>query len=201
MLSRAHQGQAGSYGPVRVVVPHARDAEQDHRGVSDELLHPAPIAVHRLRHRVEVGRLDAGDVLMVEGLREGRKSHQVGEQDRDGPPLLRDRADCERTSAVPAESETVRALFPAPWADQHGKGGRSDLGGVGAGRGQYFESTKLITPYARFAVSVSLIHRSHGPFLRARQPMSAGRVSEPNHSTSRPTLPTANSQGARMTKT
>src|SRR5215218_5417370 len=88
MLSRAHQGQAGSYGPVRVVVPHARDAEQDHRGVSDELLHPAPIAAHRLRHRVEVGRLDAGDVLMVEGLREGRKSHQVGEQDGDGPGSL-----------------------------------------------------------------------------------------------------------------
>src|SRR5512132_4668742 len=160
MLSRAHQGQAGSYGPVRVVVPHARDAEQDHRGVSDELLHPAPIAAHRLRHRVEVGRLDAGDVLMVKGLREGRKSHQVGEQDGDGPPLLLDATDRERTPAVPAEPETVRALFPAPWTDQHGKGVVGpDLGGVGAGRGQYFESTRLITPYARFA-SLGIAHSS-----------------------------------------
>ncbi len=89
LLECADERQARPHRPFRVVVAGAWCAEDGHRGVADELLDHAAVALDRLAGRGEVGVLDRGHVLGVELLGQRREADEVGEQDADDATLGR----------------------------------------------------------------------------------------------------------------
>ena len=88
-LHRCHERQPRPHSTLGIVVADARRAEDGHRGVADELLQLAAVTRNRLPHRLEVRVLHERDVLGVEPLRQRREPDEVGEENRDDPPLER----------------------------------------------------------------------------------------------------------------
>ena len=75
-------------GATRVVVMGLRDAEDGHRGVTDELLQgPGVLLDHLLGDLVEAGQ-KAPQVLWIPGLADGRGTDHIREQDGDKPALF-----------------------------------------------------------------------------------------------------------------
>ncbi len=62
----------------------ARNPEDGHDGVADELLDRAAVAFDRGTHRVEVALHDVSERFRVECLTHGCRADHVAEHDRDG---------------------------------------------------------------------------------------------------------------------
>jgi signal recognition particle subunit SRP54 len=78
---RGPQVGCGAHGTQGVVVVGYRDAEDCHRGVTDELLHRSTVALERRARRVEVALLDPAVNLRIDLLAERRRSDDVAEDD------------------------------------------------------------------------------------------------------------------------
>ena len=111
-----------AHGSQRVVLVDAREPEDGHHGVADELLDRAAVPRDRRAHRVEVAGHRLPQRLGVELLAEARRSLQVAEEDRDElAHLLRGHGGRERRSAEAAETELRGVFLPAIWAKLHAK--------------------------------------------------------------------------------
>ena len=85
--STAETSSRGANGAFRVVFLGHRRAPDGHHCVADELLHHAAVALDHPAGCLEVARLQLADVLEVAALAERGVADEVGEQDRDEPPL------------------------------------------------------------------------------------------------------------------
>jgi hypothetical protein len=76
------------HGPQRVVLVDVRDAEDGHDGVADELLDRPSVPLDHPAGELEVACENAAQALRVEPLAECGRAGDVGEDHRDGLPLL-----------------------------------------------------------------------------------------------------------------
>ena len=104
---------------LRIVLVHDRSPEHGDHGVADELLDRAAEVLELVAEPCVVGREHRADVLGVGVLRARRRSDEVREHDRDDLPLLATRDARERRPARGAVALALRALPPAPGADDH----------------------------------------------------------------------------------
>ena len=79
--------QGGPHGALGVVLVAGRRAPDRHHGVADELLDRAAVALDDPAGKVEIARQQVADLLRVPRLGDRREAHEVGEEDRDDPPL------------------------------------------------------------------------------------------------------------------
>ena len=87
LTDREDQLESGANGALGIVLVRGRRAEGRHDGIADELLDDAAVALDDLAGHLEVSRQQLADVLGIAGLGQGREADEVGEQDRDEPPL------------------------------------------------------------------------------------------------------------------
>ena len=73
---------------VGIVLVGDGDAEDAHDGVADELLDRPPVAVQSLLAGCVVAKLDAPERLGIQSLTEGRRAHEVAEEQADELPEL-----------------------------------------------------------------------------------------------------------------
>ena len=81
------QVDGGPHGPFGIVTLGGRRSPHGHDRVSDELLDRTAVAPHDLLCGLEVAPQQIPNLLGIALLRERREADQVGEQDRDEPPL------------------------------------------------------------------------------------------------------------------
>ena len=77
----AHR-QRRAHGPLGVVLVGLRDAEGRHDGVAGELLHDPAVGDHAMGDALEEGLDTAAHDLGIGAPYEGRRIHEVDEQDR-----------------------------------------------------------------------------------------------------------------------
>ena len=84
---RRHELERSANSPLGVVLRRRRRSPDRHHGVADEFLDGSAVALDQLPSRVEVGREQLADLLVVAALRERREADEVGEEDRYEPAL------------------------------------------------------------------------------------------------------------------
>ncbi len=80
--------QCATQRPGRVVLVRARDAEQRHHGVADELLHDATLGLDGGPHLVEEGVHDRRQLLRIELLAHRGTADTIGEEHRHDLALI-----------------------------------------------------------------------------------------------------------------
>ena len=144
--SRVEHPPAGAQGACGVVLVCGRHPERRHHGVADELLDRPALGLDLLAHRLRVGLHHLAEPFGIEALAELGRPGDVGEHDRDEPPLLpgasggrhrlpargaEGRIGRQRRAArgarrgelgttVRAEPRTVGCRCAAGWAGRHG---------------------------------------------------------------------------------
>ena len=88
-LDRTLHVERGSHRPERVVFVDAREAEDGHHGVADELLHRAAVPLDGDPHLLVPGAQQLAERLGVETLAEHGRIGQVAKEDADGLPRCR----------------------------------------------------------------------------------------------------------------
>ena len=136
-LDRIDELEAGSNGPLGVVLVGGRRAPHGHDGIADELLDRPSVPADDIGRDLEVVRQGLTDVLGVPLFRERGEPDQVGEQDRDEPAL---RCRARHGGGLPGPGRRVRHRGDI---GQLGRAFAAELGGrrvqrpaVGAARGQ-----------------------------------------------------------------
>ena len=112
----------GADGAERVVLVQARDPEDRHHGVADELLDGAAVALDHGGHLVEVAAHHAAECLGIEPLPERGRPRDVGEDDRhDLSDVGRGSiSPTQRGRAVLTETSPLGVLLAAAGAALHG---------------------------------------------------------------------------------
>ena len=87
LTDREDQLESGANGALGIILVGGRRAERGHDGVTDELLDDAAVSLDDLARHLEVAGQQLADVLGIAGLGQAREAHEVGEEDRDQPPL------------------------------------------------------------------------------------------------------------------
>ena len=88
-LDRTLHVEGGSHRPERVVLVDAREAEDGHHGVADELLHRAAVPLDGDPHLLVPRAHQLAQRLGVETLAEHGRIGQVAKEDADGLPRCR----------------------------------------------------------------------------------------------------------------
>ena len=106
----------------RIVLVRARDTEDRHDRVADELLHRATVGVDHELHLVEESTHHAAKGLRIQAFTERGRAGDIGEQDRDdlahlGGTLVRG---TQRRGALLTEPRAIRVLFAACSTEAHG---------------------------------------------------------------------------------
>ena len=131
------QLQGGPRGAQGIVLVRARDPEDRHDGIADELLDRAAVALEDRARQGVVAAEDGPRDLRVELFTEGGRADQVREQDRDDPPGLPGRRDLAVHSLCSLPGGASRAAFrcaglsPQPRAQRRP---RADRGAPGRRR-------------------------------------------------------------------
>ena len=105
-----------------IVLVRARDAEDRHHRITDELLHRAAVRMDHELHLIEEATHHATESLRIQALSECGRAGYVGEQDRHdfshlGGALLRTN---QRRRALLTEPCAIRVLFTACSTCAHG---------------------------------------------------------------------------------
>ena len=110
-------GEAGSNRAQRVVLVDLGQAEDRHHGVADELLRAAAQRLKLLGRSVEEGPEQLTRPLGVEPPRQGRRVHDVGEEDGDHLPFLGAEHAPDRGATAGAETSPRRQRAAADGTD------------------------------------------------------------------------------------